>query len=354
MLVSRSGVLKLCDFGFARTLEGQGSKYTEYVSTRWYRAPELLVGDREYGKPVDIWAIGCMFAEIISGVPLFPGKSDIDQLFKIINCFGLISDRHKKIFQQNHLFQSVELPNPAEDELETLAKRFPGYSRQVISFLELCLHQEPDKRGTYEQLLEHPYLEGLDKWYNSDMKYLLQKDNLADFSKNKKQERSPMKLDKKNYSQVKLDNEEKRKKHQVRENNHGYNKENEINPNSVDILPNIRIQRIGALPLITDQKKEDIAIPPIGRSHSFIVNNGQFLDTSQISSLPTLSDFKYKPNKKKSNKRKLKGNNLVVNKEPNSRAVTPIGNTSDFYGAHTDMFKQSNKKYYNGKTRKQQ
>jgi len=81
LLVSRNGVLKLCDFGFARTLAGPGARYTDYVATRWYRGPELLTGDTQYGKPVDIWAIGCMLPEMASGAPLFPGESDIDQLF---------------------------------------------------------------------------------------------------------------------------------------------------------------------------------------------------------------------------------------------------------------------------------
>ena len=53
---------------------------TEYVATRWYRGPELLTGDTQYGKPVDIWAIGCMLPEMASGAPLFPGESDIDQV----------------------------------------------------------------------------------------------------------------------------------------------------------------------------------------------------------------------------------------------------------------------------------
>ena len=60
LLVSKHGALKLCDFGFARTLAGPKAKYTDYVSTRWYRSPELLVGDTSYGKGVDVWAIGSM------------------------------------------------------------------------------------------------------------------------------------------------------------------------------------------------------------------------------------------------------------------------------------------------------
>jgi len=58
------------------------------VATRWYRAPELLVGDTKYGRAVDIWAVGCLAAELLTGVPLFPGESDIDQLYHIIKCFG--------------------------------------------------------------------------------------------------------------------------------------------------------------------------------------------------------------------------------------------------------------------------
>ncbi len=67
---------------------GAGDEYTDYVATRWYRAPELLVGDTAYGPPVDIWAIGCVFAELISGQALWPGKSDVDQLYLIRKTLG--------------------------------------------------------------------------------------------------------------------------------------------------------------------------------------------------------------------------------------------------------------------------
>ena len=58
------------------------------MATRWYRAPELLVGDTQYGPPVDVWAIGCVFAEMVKGQPLFPGRSDLDQLHLIIKTLG--------------------------------------------------------------------------------------------------------------------------------------------------------------------------------------------------------------------------------------------------------------------------
>lgn len=68
-----------------------GDAYTDYVATRWYRAPELLVGDTQYGSSVDVWAAGCVFAELLTGQPLWPGKSDVDQLYLIIRILGMNS-----------------------------------------------------------------------------------------------------------------------------------------------------------------------------------------------------------------------------------------------------------------------
>ncbi|KAF2358090.1 Protein kinase domain, partial [Trinorchestia longiramus] len=86
VLITRQGVVKLCDFGFARMLTNES--YTDYVATRWYRAPELLVGDTKYGAPVDVWAVGCVMAEMIRGEALWPGKSDLDQLHIIKKTLG--------------------------------------------------------------------------------------------------------------------------------------------------------------------------------------------------------------------------------------------------------------------------
>ena len=77
------GVLKLCDFGFARHMPHDGGPLTDYVATRWYRSPELLLTDR-YGKPADIWAIGCIMGELADTKPLFPGKTQIDQITLIL------------------------------------------------------------------------------------------------------------------------------------------------------------------------------------------------------------------------------------------------------------------------------
>ena len=88
-----------CHKRFFTISAGPGDEYTDYVATRWYRAPELLVGDTQYGPPVDIWAIGCVFAELLTGQALWPGKSDVDQLYLIKKTLGIyiFSVMEKKI-----------------------------------------------------------------------------------------------------------------------------------------------------------------------------------------------------------------------------------------------------------------
>ncbi|XP_061446964.1 cyclin-dependent kinase-like 2 isoform X2 [Rhineura floridana] len=152
ILVSYSGIIKLCDFGFARTLAAPGEAYTDYVATRWYRAPELLVGDIKYGKAVDVWAIGCLVTEMLTGEPLFPGDSDIDQLYHIMKCLGNLIPKHQELFYKNPLFAGVRLPEVKE--LEPLEKRYPKLSVVVIEFAKQCLQTDPEKRPSCAELLQ--------------------------------------------------------------------------------------------------------------------------------------------------------------------------------------------------------
>ncbi|KAM5235582.1 cyclin-dependent kinase-like 1 isoform 4-T4 [Ctenodactylus gundi] len=140
ILITKHSVIKLCDFGFARLLTGPSDYYTDYVATRWYRSPELLVGDTQYGPPVDVWAIGCVFAELLSGEPLWPGKSDVDQLHLIRKTLGDLIPRHQQVFSTNQYFSGVKIPDPEEMG---------------------CLHMDPAERPTCEQLLQHPYFDSI-------------------------------------------------------------------------------------------------------------------------------------------------------------------------------------------------
>lgn len=157
ILINKHGHVKLCDFGFARVLTGPGDEYTDYVATRWYRGPELLVGDTQYGPPVDVWAIGCVFAELLTGQALWPGLSDVDQLYLIKKTLGDLIPRHKEIFSNNSFFRGSCIPEPEQEE--TLEERIPMISSQALSFLKGCLALDPSLRLTCAQLMEHPYLD---------------------------------------------------------------------------------------------------------------------------------------------------------------------------------------------------
>jgi len=83
LLIDRKGILKLADFGLARAFGVPIRAYTHEVVTLWYRAPEILLGQQRYSTPVDMWSVGCIFAELVTKRPLFPGDCEIDELFRI-------------------------------------------------------------------------------------------------------------------------------------------------------------------------------------------------------------------------------------------------------------------------------
>ncbi|XP_021367361.1 cyclin-dependent kinase-like 1 isoform X7 [Mizuhopecten yessoensis] len=161
ILLSTERQVKLCDFGFARVLTGPSDNYTDYVATRWYRAPELLVGDPKYGPPVDVWAIGCVFAELLSGQALWPGKSDLDQIFQIKKTLGDLLPSQKSAFSSNIFFQGLEIPNVEPENYEPLELKFHKMSPVALSFMKNCLNMDPAERMTCEELLKHPYLDGM-------------------------------------------------------------------------------------------------------------------------------------------------------------------------------------------------
>lgn len=161
ILLTKDGIVKLCDFGFARTLS-PGENYTDYVATRWYRAPELLVGDTQYGPAVDVWAVGCVGAELMRGEALWPGKSDVDQLYLIRKTVGDLIPRHMQIFKTNDFFTGITIPEP--EVSEPLETKLPAdISIEAFDFTKCCLDKDPQKRATCDQLFRHPYFDSFNK-----------------------------------------------------------------------------------------------------------------------------------------------------------------------------------------------
>ncbi|KAK6754614.1 hypothetical protein RB195_013546 [Necator americanus] len=157
ILLTKNDVVKLADFGFARIINPQ-EMYTDYVATRWYRSPELLVGDTVYGPPVDIWAVGCVLAELITGEALWPGRSDIDQLYLIRKTIGELLPRHVSVFRSNQFFFGLSIPEP--DQQEPLPLRLPNATSVQLDFLYKCFEMSPDRRWSAPELLQHSYFSG--------------------------------------------------------------------------------------------------------------------------------------------------------------------------------------------------
>jgi serine/threonine protein kinase len=153
LLLNRQGLIKLCDFGLARAFTIPLRSYTHEVVTLWYRAPEILLGSQFYSLGVDVWAVGCIIAEMFAGQPLFPGDSEIDELHWIFKVLGTPTDEvwpgvsrlpeFKKTFQKWNR--------------RDLAEVIPNADAQALDLIEKMLEYDPAMRISAKTALDHPY-----------------------------------------------------------------------------------------------------------------------------------------------------------------------------------------------------
>lgn len=145
--------IKIADFGLAREVDSK-PPYTDYVSTRWYRAPELLLHSTDYNWAVDIWASGCITSELYTLRPMFPGRSEIDQIFKICQVLGTPDTT---VWPESKYLASVvqfNFPNIVPLDLESL---MPSCSKAAIELLGLMLKWDPRERRRAKELLTHRF-----------------------------------------------------------------------------------------------------------------------------------------------------------------------------------------------------
>ncbi|XP_050973721.1 cyclin-dependent kinase 11B isoform X1 [Labeo rohita] len=155
LLLSHKGILKIGDFGLAREYGSPLKPYTPVVVTLWYRSPDLLLGAKEYSTAVDMWSVGCIFGELLTQKPLFPGKSEIDQINKIFKDLGSPSE---KIWPGYSELPAVKKMTFTEYPYNNLRKRFGALlSDQGFDLMNKFLTYCPAKRISADEALKHEY-----------------------------------------------------------------------------------------------------------------------------------------------------------------------------------------------------
>ena len=165
LLVNKDCTLRIGDFGLARGVDEahtESNALTEYVVTRWYRAPELLCGNESYGPPIDLWSVGCILAEMLGRQPIFPGRDVLSQLKLIVTIVGVPDQQALKAIVHNEkaidfIMQIARQAPPPQP----LAERFPNAPAGACDLLCRLLEFDPAKRISAHEALRHPFLRPL-------------------------------------------------------------------------------------------------------------------------------------------------------------------------------------------------
>eukprot|EP00047_Mylnosiga_fluctuans_P022273 m.117033 g.117033 ORF g.117033 m.117033 type:complete len:359 (+) comp9199_c0_seq1:263-1339(+) len=157
LLISKSGQIKLADFGLARAFGVPLRAYTHEIVTLWYRAPEILLGAKQYACPVDIWSIGCIFAEMVTRRAILPGDSEIDELFRIFRVFATPTESTWPGVSQLPDYT----PSFPSWHGVPLADIMPGMEADGLDLFQQLMRYDPAKRISAKAALQHPYFREL-------------------------------------------------------------------------------------------------------------------------------------------------------------------------------------------------
>jgi mitogen-activated protein kinase 1/3 len=155
LLLNANCDLKICDFGLARPT-AENDDMTEYVVTRWYRAPELLLNSSDYTAAIDIWSVGCIFMELMNRKPLFPGKDTVHQMRILTELLGTPTESDLGFVKSEDAKRYIRQLN--QHPRQSLARVFPHVHPVAMDLVDKMLTFDPTKRITVEQALAHSYL----------------------------------------------------------------------------------------------------------------------------------------------------------------------------------------------------
>ena len=168
VMLNEKRIVKLCDFGSSKFIDKNG-KNTPYIVSRYYRAPELLMCDTKYSGKIDVWAVGCIIAELFTLSPLFKGNSEGEQLFAIFKLWGSLTKEEEKLYQKNVPINAKLIGNFPKFFKNTSAieKLFGRIKKknELIDLLNQCFCYDYTKRISASEALNHKFFEGIDKMY---------------------------------------------------------------------------------------------------------------------------------------------------------------------------------------------
>ena len=159
MLLNSDCHMKVCDFGLCRSVAdtaGPAPVLTDYVATRWYRAPEILLGSTRYTRGVDIWAVGAILGEMLNGRPVFPGTSTMNQIERIVEVTNMPTK--SDIDSISSPYAATMLDSLPVMNYKNIPDTFPSASPDGLDVLESCFFFNPDKRPSAEELLRHVFV----------------------------------------------------------------------------------------------------------------------------------------------------------------------------------------------------
>jgi len=159
LLINKEGIIKVADFGLGRSFGIPVRNYTHEIVTLWYRAPEVLLGSQRYSCPVDIWSIGCIFAEMATRKPLFQGDSEIDQLFRM---FRILRTPTEEIWPGVTSLPDYKPTFPCWTS-NNLASQVKNIDSSGMDLLQKTLIYDPALRISAKEILEHKYFDTIDR-----------------------------------------------------------------------------------------------------------------------------------------------------------------------------------------------
>ncbi|CAD8150104.1 unnamed protein product [Paramecium pentaurelia] len=186
LLIDSDCKVKVADFGLARSVAksenlNEQPIMTEYVATRWYRAPEILLGSHSYSKSVDMWSVGCILGEMILGKAIFSGASTLNQIEKIIELIG--RPKQEDLEQMNAPLAQQVLDGISMQKRKSFAGFFPNATPDFIDFIRQCLDWNPLKRMKIEEALKHQIMM---EFVNTEEEKTLKQNIKIPFNENKK------------------------------------------------------------------------------------------------------------------------------------------------------------------------